>query len=59
MLDLMQQYWPKENHPSQTNARFKPPQAFESLEVVYIDESGVPGFGVSPLFSKPSPFQPS
>lgn len=33
--------------PSQTNPRFKPPPTFESLEVLYVDESGVPGFGVS------------
>lgn len=28
------------------NARFTPPPTFQKFEVVYVDESGVPGYGV-------------
>ena len=45
MMDLVERY--NFVAPKDENPRFKPPPTFESLEVLYIDESGLPGFGVS------------
>lgn len=39
----MQINFPKADDASQSNPRFKPPPTFETLEVLYIDESSVPG----------------
>jgi hypothetical protein len=49
LLDLVEQFFPTADAPSQRNARFKPPATFASLEVVFIDESGVAGHGVRPF----------
>ncbi|ORY76238.1 hypothetical protein BCR35DRAFT_353399 [Leucosporidium creatinivorum] len=46
LLDLLQKNsFTRPDDPSLSNPRFKPPPTFESLEILYVDESGVPGFG--------------
>lgn len=47
LLDLMQIYCPRREAKSGIKGKYVPSTNFSSIEVVYVDESGVPGYGVS------------
>lgn len=47
LLELMKPYFPAiELAASSSNPRYTPPPTFAGIEVVFVDESGVPGFDV-------------
>lgn len=46
LLETIRFFFPAADAPSQTNAKYKPPPFFSGIELVYVDESEVEGFGV-------------
>lgn len=46
MLDIIAFFFPRADDHTQTNAKFKPPPFFAGIEVVYVDQSELDGFGV-------------